>query len=318
MRGITAGGLARAAVAAAFVFSSGAVQAEAQSALAADAAYRSPPPLDILWSPNLDVALEGTPAPIATTAPNAIVIDVETGEILGAKTAERAISPASMTKLMTALLVFEALERGELSLDEEVQVSARAAGQPGSTMGLRAGQRPSVDALLRGLIIASGNDAAVTLAERLAGSEAAFAAAMTARAQELGLESAQFQNATGFTASGHHISVADIAALSAHLIAEHPEHFAFFAESSMRFNGVRRWNRNPTLDLDLRDLGAWADGLKTGHTRAAGYCLAASAIVETAEGPRRVVVVIAGLPSERARAREAERVLRWAIDMARN
>ncbi len=273
--------------------------------------------MEAFWTPNLEPARRGAAAPLATEAPNAIVIDVETGVVLAVKSAERAIPPASMTKLMTALMVFEALDRGEIRLDDTISVSARAAAAPGSTMGLRAGDAPTVDELLSGIIVASGNDAAIAIAEALGGTEAEFARAMTARARELGLETASFRNATGLPADGHTISVADIAELSARLIAEHPERFGYFGEASMRYRGVRWWNRNPALSLDLGDLGARADGLKTGHTRAAGYCVAASAIIETADGPRRVVVVLAGLPSERARARETEVALRWAITAIR-
>lgn len=270
-----------------------------------------------LWSPNEPAGPIGAATPAPTTAPNAIVIDVATGRILAATAAERAIPPASMTKLMTALMVFEALDRGEIALDDRIRVSARAAAAPGSTMGLAEGDAPTVEELLRGVITASGNDAAVALAEALAGDEATFAEAMTARARALGLASATFRNATGLTAPGHEISVADIAALSAHLIAAHPGRLEYFGETSIRYDGVRWWNRNPALSFDLSDLGARATGMKTGHTRAAGYCVALSAVVATPEGPRHVVVVLAGLPSEPARTREAERALRWAVQLTR-
>lgn len=273
--------------------------------------------MDGLFTPNLRPADRGAPTPLDTDAPNAIVIDISNGRVLGVKAAERAIPPASMTKMMTALLVFEALDRGALALDERVTVSARAASAPGSTMGLQAGDAPTVDELLQGLLVASGNDAAVALAERLAGSEAAFARAMTERARALGLETAVFRNATGLPAAGHRISVADLAALAAHIIDAHPDRRRYFRQQSVRWRGVRWWNRNPALDFDLSDLDARADGMKTGHTNAAGYCVTASATVRTPDGPRRVVIVLAGLPSESARAAEAERVLRWAAERVR-
>lgn len=252
--------------------------------------------------------------PFQTRAPHAIVIELGAGAALLSRAASRAIPPASMTKMMTALLAFEALDAGRLRSDQTIVVGARAASQGGSTMGLRVGDAPTATQLIEGLVVASGNDAAVALAEALAGSEAAFADAMTARARALGLASARFRNATGFSAPGHEISVEDLARLSVLLFERHPERMAVFAQQVMRWRGIRRWNRNPALALDLRDLDAEVDGLKTGYTQAAGYCVALSARQRrSGGGARRVIAVLADLPTEAARARESERILRWAL-----
>ena len=275
-----------------------------------------PTGLEAMWGQNIAPLRRGTPMPLSTKAPNAIVIDVETGRILGVKKADRAIAPASMTKIMTALMVFEALERGDLTLFDTVRVSEYAASAPGSSMRLRAGDEPTVDQLLRGLLISSGNDAARALAEALAGSEDTFAERMTDRARELGLVSATFKNASGLPAAGHQISVKDLAALSVFIIAQHPEHFPIFGEVSFSYRDNSQLNRNPAVFLDMADLRARGDGLKTGHTSEAGYCVAASALIETEDGPRHVVAVLAGMRSEKQREQETEKILRWGVESA--
>ena len=292
-----------AALAFAAAFSGGAAHAQIADPLGGFEAF---------WLPNKEPLAKGTRA-LSTTAPNAIVIDATTSTVLGVKLADRAIEPASMTKMMTALMVFEALERGDLELFDKVKVSARAAKREGSSMNLKAGDEPTVDELLQGLIIASGNDAATALAERLAVSEGHFAKAMSARAKELGMDSSNFRNASGLPAHGHRMSVKDLATLSAHLMTAHPKYFGYFGEVSFVWQGGQQLNRNPAVFLDLSELRAKADGLKTGHTYAAGYCVAASATVDTVEGPRRVVVVLAGMKSEKERSEQTEKMLRWAI-----
>ncbi|MCI4666014.1 MAG: serine hydrolase [Neomegalonema sp.] len=272
---------------------------------------------EAIWAANKRALPKGAKMLPVTRARNAIVIDITSNRVLGVKAPSRAIPPASMTKMMTALMVFEALDRGEVRLSDRVRVSKKAARAPGSTFGLRAQDRPTVKQLLRGLITASGNDAAIALAEALGGSEDAFAAKMTARARRLGFKSAQFRNASGLPAAGHRISVRDLAKLAAYLVARHPKRFHFFGERSVRYRGVRRRNRNPALFLDLSDLKARADGVKTGYTSVAGYCVAATAVVSTRAGRRRVVVVLAGLRTVGQRRRETRKLLRWAARQVR-
>ncbi|MEO1038133.1 MAG: D-alanyl-D-alanine carboxypeptidase family protein [Pseudomonadota bacterium] len=244
-----------------------------------------------------------------TEASHAVIMDFETGEILFSKNAEEPMSPASMSKLMTALMVFEALENGTLSEDDELPVSEDAwrrggAASGSSTMFLEVNSRARVEDLLRGIIVQSGNDACIVVAEALEGSEEAFADAMTARARELGLESATFRNATGWPDPEHLISAADLARLARHIIVNHPEAYGIYAEEIYTYNGIRQFNRNPLLGV-FRG----ADGLKTGHTSVSGYGLVGSA---ARDGERRIIV-FNGMEDERARADEAERLMRSAF-----
>lgn len=244
-----------------------------------------------------------------TPATFAVILDFETGEILYSKNGDTPMPPASMSKLMTALMAFEALDRGALRLDDELPVSENAwrlggAASGSSTMFLPLNSRARVEDLLRGVIVQSGNDACIVLAEALSGSEEAFSLEMTARARELGLETASFANSTGWPHPEHRISAADLARLAAHIIREHPELYRLYAEREFTYNGIRQFNRNPLLGVF-----PGADGLKTGHTSEAGYGLVASA---ERDGVRRIVV-FSGMESERARALEAERLMRAAM-----
>lgn len=241
----------------------------------------------------------------STPAKQALLVEYPSFRTLLAKNAESRMRPSSMTKLMTALLVFEALRSGRMSGAERIAAGKRAAAQRGSRVGLKAGGRYRVLDLVRATIVYSANDAAVALAERLAGSETAFAAEMTRRARKLGLRDTAFRNATGFTAPGHLTSARDIARLAGEIIARFPQRYRLFAMRSVRFGG-RTWrNRNPVLGRV-----AGADGLKTGHTRAGGYGLVASA----QRGTRRLILAINGLKSEGERRREAVRLLRWGFE----
>jgi D-alanyl-D-alanine carboxypeptidase (penicillin-binding protein 5/6) len=244
-----------------------------------------------------------------TRASYAAILDFETGALLYSKHGEEPMAPSSMSKLMTALMVFEALDRGDLTLETTLPVSEDAwrrggAASGSSTMFLEVNSRASVADLLRGIIVQSGNDACIVVAEALGGSEENFAAMMTERAQELGLTSANFANATGWPDPDHRISAIDLARLSRHIIAEHPQYYALYAEEDFTYNGIRQFNRNPLLGLF-----DGADGLKTGHTSDAGYGLAATA---QRDGVRRIVV-FNGMESERDRASEAERLMRAAL-----
>ena len=239
-----------------------------------------------------------------TIAPNAILIDGTTGTVLLEKNADEPLPPASMSKLMTVLMVFERLNAGVLSIDQTFPVSRKAWKMGGSKTFVRVNRRVSVGDLLRGVIVQSGNDASIVIAEGISGSEEAFSDAMTARARELGLVSASFRNATGWPHPEHVISARDLARLAQILVTEFPEQYAMFAEREFEFNGIKQRNRNPLLG---RVPGA--DGLKTGHTNVSGYGLTASA----ERDGRRLYLVLNGLQNSRARAREAERLIEWGF-----
>jgi len=244
-----------------------------------------------------------------TQASAAYVIDHNTGQVLLDVDADVPLPPASMSKLMTINMVFEALEDGRLTLDTMLPVSQEAMDYGGSTMFLTTRDRVSVEDLLRGVIVLSGNDASAVLAEALSpdGTEAGFADLMTQRARQLGMMNSTFRNSNGWPELGHVMSVRDLGILAQRLITEFPQYYPYFAETEFAFDGRapdNRFNRNPLLAL-----GIGADGLKTGHTEAAGYGLVGSA----QQGDRRVTFVIAGLPSAEARAREAERIVNWSF-----
>ena len=244
-----------------------------------------------------------------TSASHAVILDYDTGEILFNHNGEEPMPPASMSKLMTLLMVFEAIDRGALSLDDELPVSEHAwrtggAASGSSTMFLEINSRVRVEDLLRGIIIQSGNDACIVVAEALSGSESAFAADMTVRARELGLTSASFANSTGWPHPDQLISAADLARLAAIIIRDHADLYEIFAEREFTYNGIRQFNRNPLLaTMDA------VDGLKTGHTEDSGYGLVASG---ERDGVRRIVVYN-GMDSDRARANEGERLMRAAL-----
>ncbi|EEE37789.1 D-alanyl-D-alanine carboxypeptidase [Rhodobacteraceae bacterium KLH11] len=244
-----------------------------------------------------------------TTARAAYVIDQKTGTVLLSKNADQPLPPASMSKLMTLYVAFEALRDGRLTLDETLPVSEHAMSYGGSTMFLNTQDRVRVEDLLRGIIVLSGNDACVVIAEALSpdGSEAGFARFMTQRAQQMGMNDSNFANSNGWPAAGHMMSVHDLAVLADRLITDFPEYYPLFAEEEFEFDGrapSNSRNRNPLLKL-----GIGADGLKTGHTQEAGYGLVGSA----KQGDRRVVFVLSGLDSVGKRAEEAEAVVNWSF-----
>lgn len=244
-----------------------------------------------------------------TRATAAFVIDQTTGTVLLNKNADTPLPPASMSKLMTLYMAFEALRDGRLNLDETLPVSAHAQSYTGSSMFLRQGERVRVEDLIRGIIVLSGNDACAVIAEALSptGTEAGFARMMTQRAQTLGMTNSTFSNSNGWPQAGHRMSMRDLALLSNKLISDFPEFYPLFSETEFAFDGrvpSNRFNRNPLLKL-----GIGADGLKTGHTTEAGYGLAGSAV----QGQRRVIFVISGLDSAGARAQESEAIVNWAF-----
>ena len=244
-----------------------------------------------------------------TTARAAFVMDVTTGTVLLNKNADTPMPPASMSKLMTLYVAFEAVKSGRLTIDEQLPVSQHAAAYKGSTMFLDPRDRVRVEDLLRGIIVLSGNDACVVIAEALSpdGTEAGFARYMTQRAQQMGMTNSIFKNASGWPAEGHVMSMRDLALLARRIIEDFPDFYRMFSETEFRFDGrapSNIYNRNPLLTL-----GIGADGLKTGHTQEAGFGLTGSAV----QGDRRVIFVISGLESAEVRAREAEAIVNWAF-----
>ncbi|MDF1748770.1 MAG: D-alanyl-D-alanine carboxypeptidase [Alphaproteobacteria bacterium] len=239
-----------------------------------------------------------------TKAKEMILVDYKTGTVLSGKNEDEKMYPSSMTKLMTAYLAFEQLKNGTLSLDDTFSVSKKAWETGGSKMFVRVDTRVRVEDLLRGIIIQSGNDATIVMAEGLAGSEEAFARKMTDKARELGMMNTNFKNASGLPDPDHYTTARDLATLAAALIRNFPEYYHFYSETEYTYSDITQQNRNPLL---YRDIGA--DGLKTGHTEAAGYGLTASAV----RNGQRLIVVVNGLESTRERAQEPERILDWGF-----
>lgn len=244
------------------------------------------------------------PPTIETSAREAVMIDVATGAVLLAKNADQRTPPSSMSKLMTIYMVFDKLKRGDLQMSDELPVSPKAWRMQGSKMFVMVNSQVKVEDLLRGVIIQSGNDATVVLAEGLAGSEEAFAEQMTRKAKELGMTGSQFKNASGWPEDGHYMTVRDIATLGQHIIKDFPEYYPIYREKEFTYNKIKQGNRNPLL---YDQTGA--DGLKTGHTEAAGYGLAAS--VE--RNGRRLILVVNGLGSMQNRADETRRLMEWGF-----
>jgi D-alanyl-D-alanine carboxypeptidase (penicillin-binding protein 5/6) len=246
-----------------------------------------------------------TAAAFETAAKAAIVIDHRTGRELFAKNPDLPVPPASMSKLMTALLVFEEIEAGRLKLDDTLPVSERAWRTGGSKMFVKVGERVRVEDLLRGMIIQSGNDACVVFAEALAGSEAAFVERMNRRAQELGLTNSRFKNSTGLHDPEHFMSVRDLATLASRIIREHPRFYRYYGEKEFEYAKIRQPNRNPLLQAGVPGV----DGVKTGYTEEAGYGL----VVSAERNGRRIIAVLAGLETLRQRRTEAELLLEYAF-----
>ena len=244
-----------------------------------------------------------------TRAASAFVIDQTTGTVLLNKNADQMLPPASMSKLMTLYITFEALRDGRLVLDEKLPVSKHAMAYGGSTMFLDTTDRITVEDLIRGIIVLSGNDACAVIAEALSpdGTEAGFSRFMTQRARQLGMTNSTFSNSNGWPQAGHRMSMRDLALLANRVITDFPSFYPLFSEREFKFDGrapQNTRNRNPLLSL-----GIGADGLKTGHTQEAGYGLVGSA----KQRGRRVIFVISGLQSAQTRAEEAESIVNWAF-----
>jgi len=243
-------------------------------------------------------------ATIDTSAREAYIVDTETGTVLLEKDADVSMPPASMSKIMTAYLVFERLKDGRLSLDDELLVSEKAWRMGGSKMFVKVGNRVRVEDLLQGVIVQSGNDACIVLAEAIGGTEEAFAEMMTSKARELGMTTSTFANATGWPDPNQRMTAHELALLAQHVIRDFPEYYHYYSETEFTWNGIRQSNRNPLLYLSVG-----ADGLKTGHTEEAGYGLTASAVRDG----RRVIMVMNGLESQKARSEESARLIDWAF-----
>ena len=251
------------------------------------------------------LCLDAKPAiAIETQAKQAILVDFETGAVLFEKNADESMAPSSMSKLMTIYLVFERLRDGRLSLEDKLSVSTKAWRKGGSKMFVKEGDRVSIEDLIRGVVVQSGNDACIVIAEGLSGDEETFAQEMTERGRELGLENSVFKNATGWPDLGHTMTSRDLTILAKRTVQDFPEFFHYYSEKNFTYNGIPQGNRNPLL---YKNVGA--DGLKTGHTELGGFGLVASA----ERGGRRLLLVLNGLPSIKARSKESERLLEWGF-----
>ncbi|MGA8399672.1 MAG: D-alanyl-D-alanine carboxypeptidase family protein, partial [Stellaceae bacterium] len=239
-----------------------------------------------------------------TAARFALITEADTNTVLFAKNADARMEPASMSKLMTAYVVFGMLKEGRITLGDELPVTEKAWKMGGSKMFVGVGGKIKIDDLVRGMIVQSGNDACVVLAEGLAGSEEAFVDLMNQKAQEIGLKNSHFANVTGLPDPNEWMTAQDLTTLGLHIIRDFPEYYHYFAEKDFNFNNIDQGNRNPLL---YKNMGA--DGLKTGHTDESGYSMIGSVV----RGDRRVIVVVSGLASMKDRASESERLVEWAF-----
>ncbi len=260
--------------------------------------------LAVLYSMASWAAAKPIPDPPTLNATSYFLIDFDSGRILAEKNPDDHVEPASITKLMTAYLVDKAIADGDLSLDEMVTISEKAWRMKGSKMFVEVGKQVSVDDLLRGLIIQSGNDASVALAEHVAGSESAFAGYMNHQARLLGMNNSNFVNATGWPDENHYSSARDIATLTRAIIREFPKTYQYYKEREYTFNKIRQFNRNRLLWRDET-----VDGVKTGHTEAAGFCLVASAQREE----MRLISVVLGAESDKARTQSSQSLLNYGF-----
>ena len=247
-------------------------------------------------------AAAGPLVALESQATRVLLLDVTTNTVLLEKNANVPAPPASMSKLMTLYMLFERIADGGLKLTDTFSVSEKAWRMGGSKMFVRVNSEVTIEDLIRGIVVQSGNDACIVVGEGLAGSEEAFAEQMTRRGREIGLENSTFKNASGWPDVDHLMSARDLAVLANRLITEFPQYYGYFSEKSFTYNKIRQGNRNPLLYKAMN-----ADGLKTGHTSEAGYGMVAS----TLRNDRRLILVLGGLGSVNQRAREAERLLNW-------
>ena len=237
-----------------------------------------------------------------SNAKQAVLIDADTGYVLYEKNADELTAPSSMSKMMTIYLIFEKLQNGTLSLTDQLEVSKAAWAKRGSRMFLEENSQVSVEDLLRGIIVQSGNDACVVIAEAFSGTEENFSEELNIKAREIGLENSNFTNSTGWPDEGHLSTARDLSIIAIKTVQNFPEYYHFYAEESFEYNGINQRNRNTLLNKPVG-----VDGLKTGHTEAGGYGLAASALRKN----QRLIMVINGLTSNKERTAEAIKLLEW-------
>lgn len=254
----------------------------------------------------LSAATQASPVPSPPKLPaeSFLLVDFNSGRVLAEKNINKKVEPASITKMMTAYVVYKEIEAGRLSLDEEVSISKKAWKMKGSKMFIEVGKKVTVDKLLKGLIIQSGNDATVALAEHIAGSEATFADYMNQYAQELGMQDTNFVNATGWPHEDHLTTASDLAKLATALIRNFPEQYEEYKEKEYTYNGIQQYNRNKLLWRDKS-----VDGIKTGHTESAGYCLVSSA----KRDEMRLIAIVLGTKSEKARSDVSQSLLSYGF-----
>jgi serine-type D-Ala-D-Ala carboxypeptidase (penicillin-binding protein 5/6) len=243
-------------------------------------------------------------AMLDTEARHVLILEAETDTVLFAKSAEERMPPASMSKIMTAYVIFGMLKDGRIKLTDELPVSEKAWKLGGSKMFVGVGARVTIENLIQGMLVQSGNDACLVLAEGLSGSETAFVELMNVKAAAIGLKDSHFANVTGLPDPEDWMTAQDLATLAIRTIHDFPEYYHYFSEKDFNFNNIDQGNRNPLL---YRNIGA--DGLKTGHTDESGFSLTASVV----RGDRRVILVVSGLSSMKARASESERLVEWAF-----
>jgi len=244
------------------------------------------------------------PSPPSLEASSWILLDANSGEVLVEHNADERLPPASLTKMMTAYIVEKEIDDGNISDDDMVTISEHAWRTGGSRMFVREGTRVKVDDLLHGVVIQSGNDASVALAEYVAGSESSFADLMNQQAQRMGLENTHFANATGLPHEDHYSSARDLATIARHIIRDYPDHYQIYSKKYFTYNDIRQPNRNRLLWRDPA-----VDGLKTGHTEEAGYCLVSSA----KQDDMRLISVVMGTQSDEARAQESQKLLSYGF-----
>jgi D-alanyl-D-alanine carboxypeptidase (penicillin-binding protein 5/6) len=252
------------------------------------------------------IALSAAPGAFAleTLGKQVIIIDAKTNAVLFEKNADELMPPSSMSKIMTIYRLFELLKDKRLSMGDTFRVSEKAWRKQGSKMFVSVNSRVKIEDLIRGIIVQSGNDATIVVAEGIAGTESAFADELNELAKRLGMNNSTFRNASGWPDPEHQTTARDLAKLALATIQNFPEYYKYYGEKTFTYNGIKQSNRNPAI---YRNIGA--DGLKTGHTEAAGYGLTASA----ERKGRRIILVINGLPSKKARSTESERLIDWAF-----
>lgn len=260
------------------------------------------------------VMFSGVVSAMETKAKSALLMDYDTGDYLYTKEHQKMVPPASMSKLMTLYMLMDKLKKGDVSLDDTFKVSENAwrkggAATGGSTMFLAIGDTPTVEDLMKGIIIQSGNDACIVTAENLAGSEEEFVEQMNKKAKEMGMNNSHFENSTGLPHPDHKMSMEDLAILSKHIIKDFPEYYHFFSQKNFVYNNIKQGNRNPLLySMD------GADGLKTGHTEEAGFSLTAS----VKKGARRLIGAMSGMGSMKERSEETEKLMSWGFREFKN